>query len=70
MIPPAVAATPTTVQTPTAVVAATSPSATAAFIPSTTIRVSAPIYPIPTPIPATGPTVTLVAEQPIAPLTS
>lgn len=55
---------------PAAVVTATATIRTVttitALIPPTTIRVSAPIHPIP----ATGPAVILVAEQLIAPITS
>lgn len=60
----AVAVTPTTIRSPASVVTAT--ATVTAIIPPNAIRVSAPIHAIPTPIPATGPAVILVTEQPIA----
>jgi hypothetical protein len=68
VIPPAVAATPTTVQSPASVVVATAAATTVrtvtAIVPPPAIRTSAPFHPIS----AAGSAVPLVAEQPIAPI--
>jgi hypothetical protein len=52
----------------TAPTAIRSSSSVVTIIPPTAVRISAPIHPIPTPIPATGSTAILIAEQLIASL--